>query len=57
MAYAFYVQMGGIVIYDVPGSFTSLQGQETTNERDALEVPQGTIITSLGKILLSLNQR
>ncbi|KAH7245124.1 hypothetical protein BKA59DRAFT_555136 [Fusarium tricinctum] len=50
MAYAFYVQMGGIVIYDVPGPFTSLQGQETTNERDALEVPQGTIITSLVKI-------
>jgi hypothetical protein len=50
MAHAFYVQMGGIVVYNVPQ-----QGQETTEGTYTLEVPRGKMITSLCKILLSLN--
>jgi hypothetical protein len=57
MAHAFYVQMGGIVVYEVLQSFTALQGQEATDGNNALEVSQGKIITSLGKILLSLDLR
>jgi hypothetical protein len=52
MAHAFYVQMGGIVVYNVPQ-----QGQETTEGTYTLEVPRGKMITSLCKILLSLNPR
>ncbi|KAH6954231.1 hypothetical protein DER45DRAFT_646034 [Fusarium avenaceum] len=50
MAHAFYVQMGGIVIYDVPQSSTAKKGQETTNGIDALEMPRGKIIKSLAEL-------
>ncbi|KIL93737.1 hypothetical protein FAVG1_02298 [Fusarium avenaceum] len=50
MAHAFYVQMGGIIIYDVPQSSTAEQGQETTNRINTLEIPRGKIITSLAEL-------
>ncbi|SPJ79520.1 uncharacterized protein FTOL_07911 [Fusarium torulosum] len=50
MAHAFYVQMGGIVVYDVPQPFAAQQGQGATSRIDALEVPRGRIITSLEEL-------
>lgn len=57
MTHAFYVKMGGIVVYDVPHSPAAQQGQEPTNGNDALKVPRGKIIRSLGKSLLSPRPR
>ncbi|KAG5659532.1 hypothetical protein KAF25_002091 [Fusarium avenaceum] len=47
MTHAFYAQMGGIVIYDIPQSSTAKRGQEMMNRIDALEVPQCKMVTSL----------